>query len=237
MTADDPLADAPQELLSYLDDSSALRSVEQSINPLSRQIASEYAESIRQTPVGEQLGLIPLEDANNSKPYCYITRGAAAGMILQFNRGDGQALRFPSLASFIQALIGAKKQGIHIEDLEPVPIPRTAEQANICTKLLVALSMEPGEAEFTVEHHLPLLDPGNIPVLETLSQSDNFLIRESVAIFLQRNPLTQQEHIAQRLVADKYGQVARPAAAAAKTIRRLKWEQRRDGAPQVSRTK
>jgi hypothetical protein len=230
LTAHDPLADAPLELLAYFDDSDALRATALSINPLTRRAAVEYAESIRQVPVGEQLGLVPLEDADNSKPFCYITRGPATGMILQFNRGDGQTLRYPSLASFVSALRRAKESGIDIEDLEPVPIPAAAKQADISIRLIEALSMEPREAEFAVEHLLPLLDPENIDVLDRLSQADNFLIRECVAIFLERNPRTQHEHMAQRLAADKYGQVASPAAAAAKIIRRMKWEQRRDGA-------
>lgn len=230
MNTNDPLSGAPLELLEYFDGGVALKADDLSINPLTRKAAATYAASIRQIPVGEQLGLVPLEDANNSKPFCYITKGLATGMIFQFNRGDGQGLRYPSLASFVNTLRLAKENGTDIEDLVPVPIPAIAKQADISTRLIEALSMDPAEAEFAVENLLPLLNPQNLDVLEALSQTDNFLIRESVAIFLARNPRTQHEHMAQRLAADRYGQVARPAAAAAKIIRRMKWEQRREGA-------
>mgnify|MGYP003335744230 FL=1 len=230
MNTSDPLAEAPLELLEYFDEAVTLKATDLSINPLTRQAAAEYAVSIRQIPVGEQLGLVPLEDADNSKPFCYITKGPAKGMIFQFNRGDGQGLRYPSLASFVSALRQAKANGIEIDDLVSVPIPAVAKQADVSVRLIGALAMEPAEAELTVENLLPLLSPDSLDVLEALSQTDNFLIRESVAIFLERNPRTQHEYIAQRLAADKYGQVARPATAAAKIIRRMKWEQMRDGA-------
>ena len=222
MSADDPLEGAPRELLAYLDSAARLATPALGIRPLDRAAAREQALAIRQIPLGQQLGLVPLEDANNSRPHCYITQGPATGMILLFNSGDGQPLRYGTLAAFVAALEQAVRNGIHIEAMQGGALCAIPDQAQLAVRLLAALSEPPREAEAAVETLLPLLDPDNLEVLTTLGSHRNFLIRESVALYLKQNPRVACEELAKLLAADQYGQVARPAAEAAKLIRRAK---------------
>ena len=222
MKSFDLLAQAPEELLLYLDAAQELADKLLGIRPLNRDSASEYAADIQQTSLGEALGLVPLEDAGNSRPYCYITRGPATGLIFAFNSGKPEPFRFPDLNAFVEALQAARLTRTHIEDLPAESIPAIPGQQGLCARLLGALELEPREAEATIDILLPLLAPANLQVLGALAGHDNSLIRESVAVFLQRRTLIEHEAIAQRLAADAYSQVAFPAAAALMTIRRLK---------------
>lgn len=76
---DDPLADAPAELLVFLDQAASLQSETLGIAMLGRAACREYSRAVRGTALGEALGLVALEDANNSLPYCYVVRGPSAG--------------------------------------------------------------------------------------------------------------------------------------------------------------
>lgn len=230
---DDPLADAPAELLAFLDQAASLQSEPLGIAVLGRDACRDYSRDVRGTALGEALGLIALEDANNSRPHCYVAQGPAAGMVLQFNRADGQSLRYPSLAAFAAALQAALADGTHIEDLAPTAIPPSAQQAEIVARLLGALGPRAdqdacADAAATVELLLPQLHPDNLPVLEALAADTDFYIREYVALFLERHARLEYEALARHLAEDGIGQVARPAAEAAKAIRRMVGEARRD---------
>jgi hypothetical protein len=228
MTNFDPVAIAPAELQEYFATASALRSEELDICPLSRAAASAYSADIQATSIGASLGLVALEGANNSEPHCYITRGPAVGMVMQFNRGDAYSLRFPSLGAFVQALKDARKSRTNIEDIPAQPIPPVADQASLSARLIAALSVSSSDSDSEIEVLLPCLAPSNTDVLVRLSESDSVLVREYVAVFVDRNPTPAHEEISSRLSKDKSSQVAEPARSAAKKIRRLKWEQRGD---------
>lgn len=229
---DDPLADAPAELLAFLDQAASLHSEPLGIAVLGRDACREYSRAVRGSALGEALGLVALEDANNSMPYCYVVRGPSAGMVLQFNRLDGQSLRYPSLAAFAAALRTALAEGTHIDDLAPAAIPPSARQAEVVARLLGALAPRADQDAYAdaaaLVELLPLLHPDNLQVLEALAADSDFYIREYVALFLKRHARPEYEAMARRLAEDRYGQVARPAAEAAKAIRRMAGEAKRD---------
>jgi len=230
---EDPLADAPAELLAFLDQAASLQSKPLGIAVLGRDACREYSRAVRGTAWGEALGLVALDDANNSMPHCYVLRGPAAGMVLQFNRVDRQSLRYPSLAAFASALRAALAGGTHIEDLAPATIAPSARQAEVVARLLGAMAPRAdqeayADAAAAVELLLPQLNPDNLPVLQALASDTDFYIREYVALFLKRHACPAYEALASRLAEDGHGQVARPAAEAAKAIRRMLGEARRD---------
>ncbi|MEG4477743.1 hypothetical protein [Microcoleus sp. M2_C2] len=215
----DPLQDVPLEVMAFLAESQSLRAEKLAICPLDPKASSEYTTAIRATPVGAELRLVALDDANDSNPYCYIVEGPAKGMILHFSHDPEPELKFRSLASFKQALASAKQGGRHIDDLVPDQIYPIQEQDELAALLLERASGEDEVSEFFVCTLLPLLAPENLPVLEQLARHRSFVVREAVAVFVRERALPSHRAILERLVVDTYGQVARPAREALIAIR------------------
>src|SRR4051812_18459367 len=64
----------------------------------------ELADAIKQTQgihdyvlIGKSMGLFVLDDANDSNPYCYVTRGPARGCILHLYHDGDPAIEYSSL--------------------------------------------------------------------------------------------------------------------------------------------
>lgn len=215
----DPLKDAPAEVLAFLREAASLRAEELGIFPLDPERSREYTAAIRATAVGAELRLVALDDANDSNPYCYVVEGPARGMVLHFSHDSEPELRFGSLASFKQALVLARQDGRHIDELESDRIHPVQEQEEFGATLLARASGGDDASDFFVCTFLPLLDPANLSVLEQLAEHRNFFIREAVAVFIRDHALPSHQPILKKLSVDTHGQVARPAKEALRTIR------------------
>jgi hypothetical protein len=220
--ADDSHLTIPPDVLDFFARAEELSSPSLAINPLAEDRARTYTTAIRQLAIGDAFGLIALDDANDSNPYCYMSGGPAEGMILHLQHADTSTIKFPSLSSFRDALADAKRAGTHIQDLKPCRIAPLREQGPLIQFLESCMDPRYEGGDLLIDVLLPLLNPEHVSLLERLSTHTNFFIRESVAHFIFNNPLLQFQSLAERLAEDRYHQVSNPARQALGSIRKLR---------------
>jgi hypothetical protein len=202
----------PEVVAAFLLEVEALRTPELHINPLSPEEAAQQSDAMAETSIfGELLGLVVLDDANDSNPYCYISRGLGAGMVLHHEHDGTIAIRFPDLASFGEELQSAVARGDDIQDLRHPPRLRHPDQATLRAELRARLTGGDDDAEPFARVFLPLLDPADVETLELASAAEDFAIRESAAEVMVRHPLPEHLPLAARLAVDGYAQVRTPA--------------------------
>jgi hypothetical protein len=202
----------PDVVASFLLEVEALRTPELGINPLSPEEASQRSDGMAETSTfGELLGLIVLDDANDSNPYCYISRGLGAGMVLHHEHDGTIGIRFPDLASFGEALRNAVARGDDIHELHHPPCTQHSDQAALRAELSARLARGDDDAEPFARVFLPLLDPADVETLELAAAARDFAIRESAAEMMASHPLPEHLPLAARLAIDRYPQVRTPA--------------------------
>ena len=204
--------EVPEEVQAFLQQAESAHVQTIGISPLDVERCGTYSAQIRSfDPAFEALGLIALDDSNNSNPYRYITAGPATGMVLLVRHDDAPEIRYASLERFMDALARAKQdqRRFEFEDFEPVqPL---ADQEGLQAFLLSLADRDDELAEGLLGVLVPLLLPEASRIYERLSTHPSLWVRESVAIAMSKHPLRVHEFAAIRLSQDHYPQVARPA--------------------------
>jgi len=217
----DPFAAAPAELWAYFREAPTLVADDLGIHPLTAAESLAYSRALHKFALGERLGLVVLDDANDSNPFCLVTKGLLRGSVLHLVHDDAPHVRFDSLAAFRRSLVEARDQGLHIDDLPVPPLQPFGDQPALAN-LLAELSREAGD--WAVEQlclHVPLLVPQDPVLLARLATHKDLFVREAVAELLVERPRRGLEAIAQRLAADSYRQIADPARRALERMRAL----------------
>jgi len=225
-TEQDPIESAPDEVRAFLREARSLRNLDLCINPLTLDESRRYSMDLQSTPVGHALGLIALDDANDSNPYCYISRGIAQGMVVHFSHDDEPEIRFHDLASFRRSLMAALDQGLDIDDLPCEPLGPFDDQQGLIRTLTDLIDRGDDDAEFLLCLLLPLLVPKQISIIERLACHESFFVRERLAEFIASHPRAEHHSVARRLSEDQHPQVARPGKVA---LSRVKRTRRQDG--------
>lgn len=165
-------------------------------------------------PLAEAMGLVVLNDTDDSNHYCLVTRGPATGAVVFVPHDDSATLAFPSLHALHEAMVRAAAEGAEIWDIEPAsPVPH-GDQAPLRSHLRALLTGDRADAPNVVGMLLPLLDPEDIETLRLAATDPDFLIRESAAGFMARVPRPSQVPLLSVLATDRYPQVQRPARTA-----------------------
>lgn len=197
----------PAEVLAFLDRSGQLNSEQAGIHVLDRAGSARYTKDLRCAPVVCQLGPIVLDDANDSNPYCYITQGIASGMVIHVSHDSEPRIKFATLAGFEEFLVRLRASGEQLWDTD-VPSPPHPDQAAL-GEFLRQLASRPvdGEVEFLACIYLPMLreDPGGI--LELISRSKSFFIRETLADTIAAARIAGSRDLLVHLKADRHPQV------------------------------
>ncbi|GMR24247.1 MAG: hypothetical protein BMS9Abin37_2767 [Acidobacteriota bacterium] len=200
-----------------------LRSPDLRINPLTLESSAQMTSAMQNFAVSRELGLIVLDDANDSNPYCLITEGPAQGMVVHFSHDLEPEIRFPGLSAFGQSLRAAVANELDIDDLPHSPLPSFADQTTLTEYLESHLRRDDEDSQFLVCLLLPLLDPRQLAVIDAAATSNNFFIRERVAEFIAANPLKQHSQAAERLSNDPYRQVSRSGKKALSSVNRVEF--------------
>jgi hypothetical protein len=95
---------APSDLVRYYELGRRPMYPHLQINCLSFAEAKEYSRKMREISVANLLGLWILDDANDSNPYAYVSKGACASMIIHFSHDPEPAMAFSSLSKFLDAM-------------------------------------------------------------------------------------------------------------------------------------
>lgn len=95
----------PNEILEFWSLVRPLNNAENGMNFLLPEASLSYAVALSEIEIFKSLGLIPLEDSNNSNPVCFISNGPASGMVMLLSHDEGSKIIFNSLSEFQSCLI------------------------------------------------------------------------------------------------------------------------------------
>lgn len=211
------LPEAPRELADLYDQGQLPEYPDLRIEFMSLEGALDYTQALARWWVPDELGLWALNDANDSNPYGYITKGPCKGAILHFFHDDGPTVDFPDLASFVAAMEAAGQAGLDIDLMK-----KTEKPTYDCKEAIESLLQE-GNIENETMICLYIDCSEDLPdhLVTEAAEHESLHIRESIAIWLTRNPAPQHLPLAKALAEDRAGQVARPGKVARKAINRL----------------
>jgi len=174
--------------------------------------ACEYTKALIGIPVVERLGLWALNEANDSNPYCYISKGPCSGAVIFFSHDPEPEIRFSSLANFVSSIS-------EVNDLESLR-PEPGLSFDLDTEIASLLDEDTDDAAFLLATYLPRASRLSAANLSTLGCHPDFLLREAFAWFLQNQGGLDELEIATRLTQDSSPQVARAAKGAVAAIRK-----------------
>jgi len=209
----------PLDVSQFLASAAPLRTRALGINPLSSEQAAAQSEQIQDIPIAAELGLVVLDDANDSNPYCLVTRGPASGMVLQLSHSSTPMLAFPDLTTFLNVLVDAVRDEQHIDDIKHHGVAALDEQQTLRATLQALLVRQDDDAPTLLAILFPLLDPTDVETVTLTASDDYFLVREVAARFIEANAIAVYRELAEVLSGDPYGQVARPARRALDQMR------------------
>lgn len=192
-----------------------------SILPLADAIKCTLAIHER-TLLGKPMGLFVLDNANDSNPFCYVTRGPTKGCILHLYHDGDTAIEYSSLAAFITALNAAINESVFVDELPGKDRRPKIDQDSLCNQISRLISEETDEAECELTVLAQLLDTAREDTVPSLSEHASFLVREAAARVLAEHPNAQLVGVAESLANDRYPQVARPGKIALAAVKRGK---------------
>ena len=149
----------PDDLVAHFEASNHPYDPELGIQLLSIDEAVEMSRKLHDyTLPGRPMGLFALLYANDSTPFCYISRGPARGSVLHLYHDDDPVIEFASLAEFREALASAVRDGVDIDDLPPGS-PPNLDQQELGERLARLEEDGSDAAEFEYSILLPLAGP------------------------------------------------------------------------------
>jgi hypothetical protein len=210
--------DLPADVLRFLGDAAPLRTDRLRINPLSPHQCALQTGQVREIPIGAELGLVVLDDADDSNPHCLITAGPASGMVVHFCHDPEPTLCYQGLTHFLDALRSARDNGVDIDKLPKLALTPHANQSDLVAHLRSYLARDDSSATTLLHIHYPLLDPERVDVLVETAGHADFLVRETAARFVDVHRRPGHRRVAETLAADPYPQVAEPARRALRAL-------------------
>ncbi len=206
----------PEDVESFFTRARSLNDPALLINILEPASSAAYTESLRGIPVANRLGLIALDDANDSNPYCLITNGPASGMVVHFSHDPEPKIEFLSLDAFEAFLVKLHEQRACIFEMD-APLVSHPDQSLLDASILSLIDEQPSdEVEFLICLYLPLLRGDHAYLLARLATYDNFLVREAVAEAIGSAGLSGSKEILVKLTGDLHPQVQSAAVRALK---------------------
>jgi hypothetical protein len=211
------IGSAPVDLVSYFEQGDFPVRPSTNVNCLPFQQALEYTQAIHKASLyANPMGLFALDDAEDSNPYCYISRGPCAGAVMHLIHDDTSTIDFRSLDSFLTALRSLPLD-TWIDELKPER-PLLFDTAAEIERLMVEAA---SDFDVFAPVFLPVTRDLSEPLKQRLATHDDFFVREAFAGWLLSFGLIADEELASRLAADKVDQVARPAKKALERIKSL----------------
>ena len=169
--------------------------------------------------VAETMGLVVLNDTDDSDHYCVITRGPGVGTVVLWAHDDGPSFAYPSLEILRDVMERAASEGTEIWDIEPgAPAPHP-DQAALRERLRAVLTNDDDDSAAVHGMLLPLVEPDDVETLRVAATESDFLIREIAARFMASAPRPSQLALLEVLATDNYPQVANPALEALRALK------------------
>lgn len=198
----------PADVVSLLRRRDEINDAELGIHLLDEQRALARLDA---SSVWGRLGLVTLDDAEDSNPYVLITRGVCRGMVAHFFHDPEPQVEFPTLRDFEDYLreLRRRRKPLDEEDRPPTAHP---EQAALAGALLeLACADDDADASWLICFYAPLLRDDHLEVLKVLATHDDFFVREAAAEALGRIDVREAVDLLKGLAADAHPQVAAEA--------------------------
>lgn len=189
------------------------------INMLDLAASIKYSQALSDLDYGDAFGLVALEDANNSNPYCYVTRGPCSGLIFHLVHDGDPRFTYSSLAVFKQALKGAIENELWIDDIVPEAKFPNVDQSEL--QSLLSSATTDGTVVEVICSYIPVLISPPAELLAELAEIQDFYVGEAVAKYIIENPSIEYSSTAKKLAGDTHPQVSRPGHEAENAIRRI----------------
>jgi hypothetical protein len=204
----------PPEVREFLGRRLDLNAASLQINVLDEQGCAEYSAALRATSVGACLGLVALDNAEYSNPYCLITKGVASGMVIHFSHDPEPRIAFSSLSAFASFLadLGRKGSPLWLAEPQPVAHSNQNELSKAIEELLDHPDADASEDLFCL--YLPLLRGDHANLLSRVAKVDSFFVREAVACSIGRTGLLNCMGVLGELAQDSHPQVRNAAQSA-----------------------
>lgn len=219
-------ASVPQEVLRLLQLRDELNAPALMINILDEQTSAQRSSIMQNTSVGKRLGLYVLDDANDSNPYCYISRGVTVGMVVHFNHDPEPKIEFETARAFEAFLRELRARDQELGSVEASP-PTHPNQIALAASLCELARSDDEDSEFLLCLYVPLLRGEHERGLGELVEHKSFLVRESIADAAGIGHLSGCEAALRSLASDPHPQVRCAALRASKKLGHL----RRDAQP------
>jgi hypothetical protein len=203
-----PVLALPSDVISLLLHREDINDAELGINLLDERRALARLDT---TSIWGRLGLVTLDDAEDSNPYVLITRGVCAGMVSHFFHDPEPQVEFVSLQDFEGFLRDLRRRRIPLnaEDRFPAAHPDQAALSGALVEL--ACADDDADASWLICFYLGLLLSDDGKVLKTLAIHDDFFVREAAAETLGRIEAPDVLDLLKRLASDEHPQVASEA--------------------------
>ena len=161
--------------------------------------------------------MIALDDADNSNPYCYVTKGPVRGAILYLCHDGESGVAFASLHDFLAASDSAIANGTWLDDIPHDDTLAGLDRKAVGDHVRGILGDEERVEELCVL--LPLLDTTDVALMTALS---DFFVREALAVMLVSHPNSNLQAICEQLACDRHPQVAGPGMRALAAVNRIR---------------
>lgn len=193
----EPAIDLPPEVLDLQSRRAELSSQAHRVQVYSAAESQSYTRALRTFDDGRLFGLVALGNANDSNPYCLITRGVAAGMVMHFFHDDQPMIEFDGLPAF-ERFLRDLRNGAPGERQVPVH-PRQAELSAAIEDLR---RYEDDGAASIMLVYLPMLAGDHWRLLHALCEHESVFVRQAVIELIARGRVTGSGDLLQILVAD-----------------------------------
>lgn len=203
------LGTAPRELVSYFEAENFRYLPYSRIRCLPFLEAVNATRSILRTSVGAHFGLFVLDDAQDSNPYCFVSRGPCAGSVLHLRHDGDVSISHHSLDSFCAAIDGLR------EDADINDLPSDPDLAFDTVSTLQSLLITQRDLDVLVPIYLAVTRYIPHETRHALAACDDIFVREAFADWLHRHGTREDLVLVERLAINKQDQVAKPAQQAA----------------------
>jgi len=200
-----PAPSLPADVVSLLRRRDEINDAELGIHLLDEQRAMARLDA---SSVWGRLGLVTLDDAENSNPYVLITRGVCRGMVAHFFHDPEPQVEFATLQDFEDFLSDLRRcrKSLDEEDRPPAGHPDQGALAGALLEL--ACADDDADASWLICFYAPLLRDDHLEVLKALATHDDFFVREAAAEALGRIDVDEAADLLNKLASDKHPQVA-----------------------------
>lgn len=212
----------PQDLIKYFKTMPLKKYKDSRINPLTiDQSLSTYEAACEYDPVVTELGFIPLDDANDSNPYGYLTKTPLAGHIMHYNHDGDRRIKFSTISQWVDELNRLGENNLDIDEAifkKNISCP----QMELLIKYIIE-DYDPDSCFFSdsTTYLVSCLNHKGIEAAEIILKTKDFFIKEELAKMIQQKPHKTFLEVAKKLSKDNHEQVSRPGKLALKQVNRL----------------